>query len=133
MNSRDSLFGERIIKDQEPELSASFYAERNPADQAAPHPFQPFYLEEFRPPSPLELPDNPIEPIMTSFLNPAPQAGASTKEYGLNKPTPFSGDRTKIKAFLQECLVYIDINKDIYTMDKLKIGFVLSYMNEKEA
>ena len=35
-NSSDSLFGERIIEDQEPELSASFYTERNPADQAAP-------------------------------------------------------------------------------------------------
>ena len=46
---------------------------------------------------------------------------------------PFSGDQTKVKAFLQECLVYIDMNKEIYTMDKLKIGFVLSYMNEKEA
>ena len=70
---------------------------------------------------------------MTSYMNPAPQTGASMKEYGLNKPTPFSGDRTKVKAFLQECLVYIDINEDIYTTDKLKIGFVLSYMNEKEA
>ena len=29
--------------------------------------------------------------------------------------------------------MYIDINEDIYTMDKLKIGFVLSHMNEKEA
>ena len=66
-------------------------------------------------------------------MNPAPQNSASTKEYGLNKPTPFSGDRTKVKAFLQQCLVYIDINKDIYTTDKLKIGFILSYMNEKEA
>ena len=47
MNSRDSLFGERIIEDQEPELSASFYMEQNPADQAPPHPFQPFSLEEF--------------------------------------------------------------------------------------
>ena len=90
-NSRDSLFGEQIIEDQEPELSASFYAERNPADQAVPHPFQPFSLEEFQIPSPLELPADPVEPIMTSFLSPAPQTGASTKEYGLNKPTPFSG------------------------------------------
>ena len=70
---------------------------------------------------------------MTSFLNPAPQTGTSTKEYGLNKPTPFSGDRTRVKAFLQECLIYININEDIYTMDKLKIGFVLSHTNEKEA
>ena len=46
---------------------------------------------------------------------------------------PFSGNRTKIKASLQECLVYIDMNEDVYTRDKLKIGFVLSYMNEEEA
>ena len=132
-NSSDSLSGERIIEDQEPELSASFYTEQNPADQAAPQPFQPFTLEGYQTPSPLELPANPVKPIITSYMNPAPQTGASTKEYGSNKPTPFSGDRTKVKAFLQECLVYIDINEDIYTTDKLKIGFILSYMNEKEA
>ena len=86
-NSRDSLFGEQIIEDQEPELSASFYAERNPADQAPPHPFQPFSLEEFWPPSPIKLPIDPVGPItMTSYMNPAPQNSAHTKEYGLNKP-----------------------------------------------
>ena len=66
-------------------------------------------------------------------MNPAPQNSAHAKEYGLNKPTPFSGDQTKVKAFLQECLICIDMNKEVYTTDKLKIGFVLSYMNEKEA
>ena len=117
-NSKDSLFGEWIIEDQEP---ASSYVEQNPADQAAPHPFQPFSLKEFQPPSPLELPADPIRPItMTSYLNPAPQNGTHAKEYGLNKPMPFSGDWTKVKAFLEECLVYIDINKEIYLMDKLR-------------
>ena len=108
--------------------------ERNPADQAPPHSFQPFSLEEFRPPSPIELPIDPVGPItMASYQNPAPQTSTHMKEYGLNKPTPFSGDQTKIKAFLQECLVYIDMNEEIYMTDKLKIGFVLLYMNEKEA
>ena len=69
---------------------------------------------------------------MTSYMNPATQNGAHAKEYGLNKPTPFSGDQTKVKVFLQECLVYINMNEDIYITDKLKIGFILSYMNEKE-
>ena len=69
---------------------------------------------------------------MMLYMNPAPQNGVHAKEYGLNKLTPFSGDRTKVKAFLQECLVYIDMNEDVYVTDKLKIGFVLSYMNEKE-
>ena len=132
MNSNNSLFGE--IEDQEPELSTSFYVEWNPADQASPHSFPPFSLEEFQTPSPIELPIDPVEPItMTSYINPMPQNSTHAKEYGLNKLMPFSGDRTKIKAFLQECLVYIDMNKEIYMTDRLKIGFVLSYMNEKEA
>ena len=71
--------------------------------------------------------------MMTSYMNPAPQNSAHPKEYGLNKPTPFSGDRTNVKVFIQECLVYIDMNKEIYVTDKVKIGFVLSYMNKKEA
>ena len=128
------MFGEQIIKHQEPELSASFYAEQNPAEQAPPLPFQPFSLEEFQSPPPLELPVDTGGPVtMTSYMNPVPQNSAHVKEYGLNKPMPFSGDWTKVKAFLQECLVYIDMNEDIYTTDKLKMGFVLSYMNEKEA
>ena len=108
--------------------------ERNPVDQAPHHPFQPFSLKELQPLSPLELPTDPVGPItMTSYMNLAPQNGAHVKEYSLNKPMPFSGDQTKIKAFLQECLVYIDMNEDVYMTDKLKIGFVLSYINEKEA
>ena len=87
------MFGERIIEDQEPELSTSFYVGRNPADQAPPHSFQPFSLEEFRTPSPIKLPINPVEPItMTYYMNPAPQNSTHAKEYGLNKPTPFNGD-----------------------------------------
>ena len=107
--------------------------ERNPVDQASPHPFQPFSLDKFQPPSSLELPTDPVGPItMTSYMNPASQSSMHTKKYGLNKPMPFSSNRTKVKVFLQECLVYIDTNKEIYVTDKLKIGFVLSDMNEKE-
>ena len=130
-NSRDSLFGERIEEDQ-PELSASFYMGWNPAEQTAPHPYQPFSLDDFWPPSWAAY--RPLGPItMMSYMNPTPQNSTHTKEYGLNKPTTFSGDRTKVKAFLQECLVYIDMNEDVYTTDKLNIGFVLSYMNKTEA
>jgi Zinc knuckle len=55
------------------------------------------------------------------------------KEYGMNKPTPFTGDRTKIRQFLQDCLEYLDMNQGIYNTDRLKIGFILSYMNDGEA
>ena len=126
------MFGEKLSKMNQ--NYPPFYVEQNPVDQAAPHRYQPFSLDNFQPPSPLELPIDSVEPItMMSYMNPAPQNNIHAKKYGLNKPMPFSGDQTKVKVFLQECLVYIDMNKEIYMTDKLKIGFVLSYMNEKEA
>jgi hypothetical protein len=55
------------------------------------------------------------------------------KEYGMNKLTPFTGNQTKIRRFLQDCLGYLDMNQGIYNTDRLKIGFILSYMNNGEA
>jgi hypothetical protein len=55
------------------------------------------------------------------------------KEFGINKPMPFTGNRTKIRRFLQDCLGYLDMNQGIYNTDRLKIGFILSYMNDGEA
>ena len=104
-------------------------------DQAVPHPhpYQPFSLDKFHPPSPLELLTNLVGPItMTSYMNLVPQNSASAKEYGLNKPMPSSSDQTKVKACLQKFLVYIDMNEDVYTTDKVEIGFVLLCMNETE-
>jgi hypothetical protein len=51
----------------------------------------------------------------------------------MNKPMPFTGDQTKIRRFLQDCLGYLDMNQGIYNMDRLGIGFILSYMNDGEA
>ena len=56
-----------------------------------------------------------------------------TKEVGITKPIPFDGDQAKVKQFIQECNVYLDINEDIYKNDKLKVAFILSLMSEKEA
>jgi hypothetical protein len=38
-SKKNLLFGGTPIEQDEPELSASFYAERNPAEQAQPHPY----------------------------------------------------------------------------------------------
>ena len=57
----------------------------------------------------------------------------SKKEFAINKLTPFDGNRKLIVSFMQECQVYLQINKHIYTMDDAKVAFMLSYMNEKEA
>jgi hypothetical protein len=55
------------------------------------------------------------------------------KEYSMNKPMPFTGNWTKIRWFLQDCLGYLDMNQGIYNSDQLKIGLILSYMNDGEA
>ena len=54
-------------------------------------------------------------------------------EFGLNKPTPFNGDRKKITTFIQEVKIYLTVNKHVYTTDESKIAFALSYITEKEA
>ena len=55
------------------------------------------------------------------------------REFGLNKPTPFDGDRKKITTFIQEVKIYLMVNKHVYTTDESMVAFVLSYMMEKEA
>ena len=57
---------------------------------------------------------------------------SAPKELGLCKPTPFHGDRKQISTFIQECKVYLSVNRAIYTTDEAKIAFILSYMNDKE-
>ena len=56
-----------------------------------------------------------------------------TKEIGITKPWSFNGNQRRVKEFIQECNVYLNINENIYKTDKLKVAFVLSFMNEKEA
>ena len=60
-------------------------------------------------------------------MNPIPQ-----KEYNINRPTPFTGDQTKIENFVQECNVYLNINDMIYDTDAAKIAFVLSFITAGE-
>ena len=72
---------------------------------------------------------NPIQPNPTM----ATPMTSNGKEIGINKPTPFTGDRTKIGTFIQESKVYLTINKNVYDKDETKIAFMLSYMTDKEA
>jgi hypothetical protein len=89
------------IKQDEPELSASFYTERNPAEQAQPHPFQLFVFKDYQSPVTFNIKPNPVGPIMMSIPMAQTQAVADkAKEYGMNKPTPFTGNQTKIRQFL---------------------------------
>jgi Retrotransposon gag protein len=55
------------------------------------------------------------------------------KEFNINKPTEFDGNRKDVQSFLQNCRVYLQVNKHVYTTDDSKVAFVLSFMNDKEA
>jgi hypothetical protein len=55
------------------------------------------------------------------------------KEISIIKPSAFTGDRRKIRGFIQECRGYLQLNKHIYDTDEAKIAFVLSFLTDKEA
>jgi hypothetical protein len=87
------LFGGTPIEQDEPELSASFYAEQNPAEQAQPHPYQLFVFKDYQSPVNFDIKPDPVGPIMTSILMAQTQVVADkAKEYGMNKPMPLTGD-----------------------------------------
>jgi hypothetical protein len=88
-SKKNSLFGGTPIKQDEPELSVSFYAERNPAEQAQPHPFQLFVFKDYQSPVTFDMKPNPVGPIMMAQTQ---VVANKAKEYGMNKPTPFTGD-----------------------------------------
>jgi hypothetical protein len=74
-----------------------------------------------------EAKETTLEDTMTEIRTEIP------KEIGINKPTPFDGDRKKVHSFIQECKIYLAINRKVYATDEAKVAFVLSFMTEKEA
>jgi hypothetical protein len=92
------LFGATPIEQDKPELSTSFYAEQNPAEQAQLHSYQSFVLKDYQSPVNFDIKPNPIGPIMATIPMVQTQVIADkAKEYSMNKPTPFTGDQTKIR------------------------------------
>ena len=89
-----------------------------------------------QPPTP-QLPQPSTPPQNLPTLLPQPELprdeGSPIRKKSINKLTPFNGDRRKIITFIQECCMYLQINKRIYTTNEDKVAFVLSYMMEKEA
>ena len=67
----------------------------------------------------------------TTITNEPEPEFSPTKEVGISKPSSFNRDQRRVKEFIQECNVYLDINENIYKTNKLKVAFALSLMNEK--
>src|SRR5271155_5873457 len=55
------------------------------------------------------------------------------KEIKLNYLKPFSGKRESVKNFIQDCSLYLLVNRKTYDNDLAQIAFVLALMNEKDA
>ena len=101
--------------------------------------------EQHSTPEPIDFPLEEAPPVLppTPKINASalfpdeeiarPKKNSPLREKNINKPTPFTGDRKKVETFIQECKMYLRINRNIYEDDKDKIAFVLSFMNEKEA
>jgi len=67
------------------------------------------------------------------MATPAAATTGSPKELHVNTPTPFEGDRSKLRTFLLDCELYLLINREIYNHDDKKIAFVLSYLTGGDA
>jgi hypothetical protein len=65
-SERNLLFRGTPIEQDEPELFASFYAERNPADQAQPHPYQSFVFGDYQSPLTFDIKADPVGQILWS-------------------------------------------------------------------
>ena len=55
---------------------------------------------------------------------------STPKEIQLKNPKTFDGDRNNLNKFIQACNAYLDLNTEIFSTDKKKILFVLSYMTK---
>jgi hypothetical protein len=92
-SEKASLFRGTPIETDKPELSTSFYMERNPLEQAPPTPYQTFGFPEYQSPVTFDVAPIPIPavPVMATSVAALTQV-EKPKEYGMNKLTPFTGD-----------------------------------------
>src|SRR5271155_1383078 len=58
---------------------------------------------------------------------------SETKELRINPPTRFSGNRDDLDNFIQDCTLYLTLNRAVYETDEKQIIFMLSYMTEGTA
>src|SRR6202789_3190152 len=63
----------------------------------------------------------------------APSNSNEKKELRINPPTHFTGNRDDLDNFIQDCTLYLTLNRAIYETDEKKIIFMLSYMTEGTA
>src|ERR1700678_3072845 len=55
------------------------------------------------------------------------------KELRINPPTHFTGNRNDLDNFIQDCTLYLTLNRAVYETDEKQIIYMLSYMTEGTA
>jgi hypothetical protein len=70
--------------------------------------------------------------ISATTINPT-LTSSNDKELRINTPAKFKGDRTKLRKYIQDCKIYLAINRRLYTDNESKSAFILSYMEGGEA
>src|SRR5271168_2047989 len=147
--------------DHEPELEEEVPLEEEPEQQEDPtretepttvsdlsasftvHEFRPFEPRPETGPSfssfllPL-TPSRSLQPELTTMTNLGSDVDMrdgtrDPKEIKLNYPKAFSGKREALKKFIQDCKLYLLMNKKTYDNNLTKIAFVLALMNEGDA
>src|ERR1700678_2032597 len=63
----------------------------------------------------------------------APFNSNEMKELRINPPTHFTGNRDDLDNFIQDCTLYLTLNRAVYETDEKKVIFMLSYMTEGAA
>src|SRR6202522_313530 len=63
----------------------------------------------------------------------APSNSNETKELRINQPTHFTGNRDDLDNLIQDCTLYLSLNRAVYETDEKKIIFMLSYMTKGTA
>ncbi len=73
----------------------------------------------------------PVALVEPTMVNPTTDDN-KVKEIAIAKLKVFTGDRTKVRKFIQQCKIYLQINKDIFNADDKRITFILALMSEGE-
>src|SRR6266545_4223874 len=113
-----------------------FYEAESIIEQPPPEPYPTFPPSAFLPPpvlppvqsTPSPPPPPPPPPVQPPAQVMAAQPAPAPKELSLQRPDPFTGDRTKLRKFILKNQIYLSTNAAIYDTEFKKISFTASLL-----
>ncbi len=111
-----------------------FYKTESVIEQPPPEPYPTFPPSAFLPPPvlpPVQLtPPPPPPPVQPPAQVMAAQPAPAPKELSLQRPDPFTGDRTKLRKFILKNQIYLSTNAAVYDTEFKKISFTASLLKD---